>query len=89
MMTTYMKSVKNTFLNWLKENRTLGFIVIGMIAFPIAMALVGGVIALVLTILSVLFGKFWGTLIFVGMLVGGIAGYIASTAKPKEHGDYY
>ena len=86
---TYMKSVKVTFLNWLRENRTLGFILIGMIGFPIAMALVGGAIALILAILSLLFGKFWGTLIFVGMLVGAIAGYIAGTTKPKEHADYY
>lgn len=89
MMMTYMKSVKQTFVNWFKENRTLGFILVGMIGFPIVMAIVGGAIALVLAVLSILFGKFWGTIIFVAMLVGAIAGYIASTTKEKTHGDYY
>lgn len=84
-----MHMIKQTFKNFYAEHRTLTFVLVGMIAFPIAMAIVGGVIAFILFILSVLFGKFWGTIIFVLMLVGAIAGYIAGTAKPKEHGDYY
>lgn len=84
-----MHILKQTFKNFYNEHRVLSFVLTGMVAFPIAMAILGGLIAFVLFILSLLFGKFWGTIIFVLMLVGAIAGYIAGTAKPKEHGDYY
>lgn len=84
-----MHMIKQTFKNFYAEHRVLSFVLIGMIAFPVAIAILGGLIALALLILSLLFGKFWGTIIFVLMLVGAIAGYIAGTAKPKEHGDYY
>lgn len=76
MMMTYMKSVKRTFENWFSENRRLGYILIGMIGLPLGLFAVAGVIALCIIILSFFFGQFFGTLVFLQMLVGAFAGWV-------------
>lgn len=78
MMTTYMKSVKQTFINWYSENKTLASILIGAIGFPLALAIVGGAMALIIAILSIFFGQFYALVVFLMMIVGGIGGYIWS-----------
>lgn len=78
MMMTYMKSVKQTFINFYNENKTLAAIIIGAIGFPLAIAIVGGLMALVIAILSIFFGQFYAIVVFLMMIVGGIGGYIWS-----------
>lgn len=78
MMMTYMKSVKQTFINFYNENKVLSAIIIGAIGFPLALAVVGSVMALIIAILSIFFGQFYATVIFLMMIVGGIGGYIWS-----------
>lgn len=78
MMMTYMKSVKQTFINFYNENKTLSAIIIGAIGFPLALAIVGGLMALVIAILSIFFGQFYAIVVFLMMIVGGIGGYIWS-----------
>lgn len=78
MMMTYMKSVKQTFINFYKENRVLSAIIIGAIGFPLAIAIVGGVMALTIAILSIFFGQFYATIVLLMMIVGGIGGYVWS-----------
>jgi hypothetical protein len=73
-----MKSVKQTFINFYNENKTLSAIIIGAIGFPLALAVVGGVMALVIAILSIFFGQFYALVVFLMMVVGGIGGYIWS-----------
>lgn len=77
-MMNYMKSVKQTFINFYNENKTLSAIIVGAIGFPLALAIVGGAMALVITILSIFFGQFYALVIFLMMIVGGIGGYIWS-----------
>jgi len=77
----YWKSVKATFVNWFNENRRLGYILIGMIGFPLALFAVGGAIALVIMALSFFFGEFFGSVIFLMMVVGAVGGYLWGTAK--------
>lgn len=72
----YWKSVKATFINWFNENRKLGYILIGMIGLPLGLFAVAGVIALCIIILSFFFGQFFGTLVFLQMLVGAFAGWV-------------
>lgn len=78
MMTTYMKSVKQTFINFYNENKVLSAIIIGAIGFPLALAIVGSLMALIIAILSIFFGQFYAIIIFLMMIVGGIGGYIWS-----------
>ena len=78
MMMNYMKSVKQTFINFYNENKTLSAIIIGAIGFPLALAVVGGVMALVIATLSIFFGQFYALVVFLMMVVGGIGGYIWS-----------
>ena len=78
MMMTYMKSVKQTFINWYSENKTLASILIGAIGFPLALAIVGGVMALIIAILSIFLGEFYAIVTLLMMIVGGIGGYIWS-----------
>ena len=78
MMMTYMKSVKQTLINWYSENKVLASILIGAIGFPLAVAIVGGVVALIIILLSLLFGQVLAVSIFFMMIVGGIGGYIWS-----------
>lgn len=81
--------MKNLIKNWIKEHRTISFIIGGAIGLPIAATIVFGLLGLLLIGLSFLFGKLIGTLVFVFMLFGGVIGYFISTTKEKEHGDYY
>lgn len=77
-MTTYMKSIKTTLTNWFNENKVLASVLIGAIGFPLALAIVGGAMALIIAILSIFFGQFYALVIFLMMIVGGIGGYIWS-----------
>jgi len=78
---TYMKSVKDTFVNWFNENKTLGAILLGMIGFPLALFLVGVAIALTIMILSFLFGEFYGTAVFLTMFIGAFGGWLWSRER--------
>lgn len=55
-MMTYVKSVKNTLMNWVNENQTLALVLGGAILLPLGLALVLGVFSLYLFILSFIFG---------------------------------
>ena len=72
----YLKSVKATFVNWFNENRRLGYILLGMFGLPIGLFAIAAVIALCITILSFFFGQFFGTLVFLMMIVGAFAGWV-------------
>ena len=77
-MTTYMKTVKATLINWFSENKVLASVLIGAIGFPLALAIVGGAMALIIAILSIFFGQLYAFVILLMMIVGGIGGYIWS-----------
>jgi hypothetical protein len=77
----YWKSVKATFVNWFNENKTLASVLIGAIGFPIAVFIVGGSIALIISLLSFLLGEFYASVAFLFMVVGGIGGYLWSSNK--------
>ncbi len=78
---TYMKSVKQTFINWHNENKTLASVLIGAIGLPIALFIIGGGIALIISLLSFLLGEFYASVAFLFMVVGGVGGYLWSTSK--------
>lgn len=80
-MMTYVKSVKDTIKNWFNENRTLGFMLIGMIGFPLALFVVGGAVALIIMTLSFFFGEFFGSTVFLMMTVGAVGGYLWGQSK--------
>lgn len=77
----YWKSVKATFINWFNENRRLAYVLIGMIGFPLALFVMGGMIALIIMTLSFFFGEFFGSTVFLMMTVGAVGGYLWGTAK--------
>lgn len=78
-MMNYMKSVKNTIINWAKENKILAYILVGAIGLPIALGIGGLVLTLLIFILTLL-GVSTGiaiatvTLAIVGA-IGGAAAY--------------
>lgn len=80
-MTTYMKTVKATLINWFNENKVLASVLIGAIGFPIALFAVAAVIAVIIIILSFFFGELIAVAVFFMMLVGAIGGYIWSYNK--------
>lgn len=78
-MMKYMKSVKNTFVNWAKENKVLAYILAGAIGLPVALG-VGGIVLSLLIFILTLIGISTGiaiaivTLAIIGAL-GGAAAY--------------
>lgn len=78
-MMTYMKSVKNTIINWAKENKILAYVLAGAIGLPIILGIGGLVLTLLIFILTLL-GFSTGvaiatvTLALVGA-IGGAAAY--------------
>lgn len=78
-MMNYMKSVKNTIINWAKENKILAYILVGAIGLPVALGIGGLVLTLLIFILTLL-GVSTGvaiatvTLAIVGA-IGGAAAY--------------
>ena len=78
MMMTYMKSVKNTIVNWAKENRLLAYLVAGAIGLPLLLG-VGGLILTLIVFLLTLIGIGTGVAIAIVTLavIGAIAGAAA------------
>jgi hypothetical protein len=76
-----MKSVKQTFINWFNENKTLASVLIGAIGLPLALFVVGGGIALIVSLLSFFLGEFYASVAFLLMVVGAVGGYLWSTSK--------
>ena len=70
--------MKQTLINWYKENKTLASIIIGAIGFPLSLFLVGVVIALIIAVLSLIFGEFGGVAVFLAAGVGAFGGWIWS-----------
>lgn len=87
MMTTYMKSVKQTFINWEKENTTLVWVLVGAIGLPLAIGL-AVFSAWLLAIILVLFGLPWNLALVTEflMIIGGVVGYILSRNKEDGYG---
>ncbi len=73
-MMTYVKSVKNTLMNWVNENQTLALVLGGAILLPLGLALVLGVFSLYLFILSFIFGAKVGAILCLTSLMGAAAG---------------
>ena len=80
-MMNYLKSVKATFVNWFNENKTVAYVLIGAIGLPIALFVIGNVLALIITLLSFLFGEFYASVVFLLIIVGGFGGYLWGTSK--------
>lgn len=70
--------MKEAIKKFYSKHTMLSNILIGMIGFPIAGLLVGGLIAVLITILAVFFGKLGAVAVFFMMTVGAIGGYIWS-----------
>lgn len=79
MMMTYMKSVKQTFINWARENKLLAYLLAGAIGLPVLLGIGGLAITLIVGLLT-LIGLSTGvaiaivTLAIVGA-IGGAAAY--------------
>lgn len=75
----YMKSAKQTLINWAKENKVFAYILVGAIGLPVALGIGGLVLSLLIFILT-LIGVSTGiaiaivTLSIIGAL-GGAAAY--------------
>lgn len=88
-MTTYMKSVKDTIRNWIKENKTLAYVLIGAIGLPLGLGVLVGLIVLAVWLLSFLFGTAMSLLILFFAVLGGLIGFMVAGTREKEHADYY
>lgn len=77
-MMTYMKSVKQTILNWINENQRAAFIIAGAVGLPLLLAVGGGILTLVVFILM-LFGLSTTVSIMITslMVIGAIGGLLA------------
>ena len=79
-MMTYVKSVKNTIINWAKENKLIAYLVAGAIGLPVALGL-GGLILTFIVFILTLIGISTGvaivivTLAVIGALAGAVAYY--------------
>lgn len=71
-----MNMIKTTLINWFNENRRLGYILLGMIGLPLGLFAIGALIALCIVVLSFFFGQFFGTLVFLQMLIGAFGGWV-------------
>ena len=78
MMMTYMKSVKNTIVNWANENRLLAYLIAGAIGLPLLLG-VGGLILTSIVFILTLIGIGAGVAIAIVTLavIGAIAGAVA------------
>lgn len=78
MMMTYMKSVKNTIVNWANENRLLAYLIAGAIGLPLLLG-VGGLILTSIVFILTLIGIGTGVAIAIVTLavIGAIAGAVA------------
>ena len=77
-MMTYMKSVKQTILNWVDENQRAAFVIAGAVGLPLLLAIGGGVLALLINIFM-WFGLSTTASILVTslMMIGAIGGFLA------------
>jgi len=75
---TYMKSVKQTILNWVDENQRAAFVIAGAVGLPLLLAIGGGVLALLINIFM-WFGLSTTASILVTslMMIGAIGGFLA------------
>ena len=78
-MMNYMKSVKQTLINWEKENRTIAWVLIGAIGLPLTLGL-AALFAWLLAVILVFFGMPWNLAVVTEffILIGGFIGYVAS-----------
>lgn len=74
-MTTYMKSVKRTIVNWINENKKLAYILGGAIGLPLIIAAGIGLFFGVLYVLSLIFGMKIAAALMVVMPIGAAVGY--------------
>ncbi len=83
----YMKSVKQTFINWEKENTTLVWVLVGAIGLPLAIGL-AAFSAWLLAIILVLLGLPWNLALVTEffMIIGGVVGGILSRNKEDGYG---
>lgn len=77
-MMTYMKSVKQTIQNWINENKRAAFIIAGAVGLPLLLVLGGGILSLVVFVLT-LFGLSTSVSILITslMVIGAIGGFLA------------
>ena len=77
-MMTYMKSVKNTIINWAKENKLLAYLVAGAIGLPLLLG-VGGLVLTFIVFILTLIGI--STVVAIAIVtltvIGAIAGAVA------------
>lgn len=85
----YLKSVKATINNWARENKTLAWVLAGMVGLPLAI----GLIVLLAWLLALLLDLFlpWPLALLTEffMIMGATAGYLISRKGESTHGDYY
>ena len=79
-MMTYMKSVKNTIVNWANENKLLAYLIAGAIGLPLILAIGGLVLSLLIFLLTLLgistsIAIAIVTLAFIGAVAGAAAYY--------------
>ena len=88
-MTTYMNAIKRTVGNWISENKTLAYTIIGAILLPLGLAIIGGLFIFLVWLGSFLFGTAMTILILFFALLGAIIGWMVANTREKEHADYY
>ena len=79
--------LKQTFINFYNEHRTLVYVLAGMIGLPLIGAASLGVLAVILWALIYLFGNLIGTLLFVFGGMGAIAGFVVARMTKEAEND--
>ena len=79
--------IKRTFLNFYAEHRTLCIVLGWTIGLPLAIALLGVVLGLLLIIFSFFLGQFFGGITMIIMIVGAAIGYFIATTTERETND--
>jgi len=81
--------IKQTIKNWIKENKTLAYVLIGAIGLPLGLSVLAGLFIFLVWLGSFLFGTSLTVLILLFSILGGLLGFIVAGTREKEHGDYY
>ena len=79
--------LKQTFINFYNEHRTLVYVLAGMIGLPIIGAATLGVLAVIMWVLTFFFGNLIGTLLFVFCGMGAIAGLVVAKMTQEAEND--
>jgi hypothetical protein len=87
-MTTYTNAFKRTIHNWIKENKTLAYTLIGAISLPLLLGIGFGSISLIIWLLSLVFGLTLAIVITLLALIGGFAGWLLSGSNEEEDDEY-